>query len=287
MQFIVYRTAQVPKYDTMMQMARWCGYRDDYLDLTRIITTNEIVEHFEKIISVEADVGRKIHTDFLENIRPLETIHWIRKHDGMEICRPEAIIDPVVRLTGGIRQEHIWSYDIPYSTPTSKPNSSRNTVFQSFIKLLKDIEFKKHSVSRTKSFKIQKDVNSQNVIEFLTSFVDEFDEDDRRFTPVNLRLLIEVIQHRKWDIGLNLPQKSHNLRMVYDGIKLRLAQRAMEKDRFSIINSGDEHEFAGDNPMLMFYTVNPDSTNTDGERNFDTTNELPQSSSVFFCPQMM
>ena len=63
--------------------------------------------------------------------------------------------------------------------------------------------------------------------------------------------------------------------MVYDGIKLRLAQRAMEGDRFSIINSGDEHEFAGDNPMLMLYTVNPDSTNTDGERNFDTTNELP------------
>ena len=126
----------------MMQMARWCGYRDDYLDLTRIITTNEIVEHFEKIISVEADVRRKIHTDFLENISPLETIHWIRKHDGMEICRPEAIIDPVVRLTGGIRQEHIWSYDIPYSTPTSKPNSSRNTVFQSFIKLLRILSSK-------------------------------------------------------------------------------------------------------------------------------------------------
>ena len=58
----------------------------------------------------------------------------------------------------------------------------------------------------------------------------------------------------------------------------------MENERFSIINSGDEHEFAGDNPMLMLYTVNPDSTNTDGERNFDTTNELPAIPFGVFLP---
>ena len=63
-----------------------------------------------------------------------------------------------------------------------------------------------------------------------------------------------------------------------DGIrwyKITARSASHGRDRFSIINSGDEHEFAGDNPMLMLYTVNPDSTNTDGERNFDTTNELP------------
>lgn len=269
------RTAQVPKYDTMMQMARWCGYRGDYLDLTRIITTNVIVEHFEKIISVEADVREKIYTDFIENVKPLETIHWIRKHDGMEICRPEAIIDPMVRLTGGIRQEHIWSYDVPYSTPTSKPNTSRDRVFESFINLLKNIGFQKYSVPKTNSFSILKNVDSKLVMEFLKSFVNEYDEKDRRFTPANLRLLIEVIQHKKWDIGLNLPQKSYNTKMVYGDITIRLAQRAMEDDRFSIINSGGEHKFAGENPMLMLYTINPDSINTDGERNFDTINESP------------
>ena len=30
-----------------------------------------------------------------------------------------------------------------------------------------------------------------------------------------------------------------------------------------------------ENPMLMLYTINPDSINTDGERNFDTINESP------------
>ena len=44
---------------------------------------------------------------------------------------------------------------------------------------MKDIEFEDHSVSKTKSFKIQKDVDSENVMEFFMSFINKYDEDDR------------------------------------------------------------------------------------------------------------
>ena len=92
------RSAQTPNYDTMMQMARWCGYREDYLDLTRIDTTEVIIEYFKKILEVEEQVRQKIYLDFKAGIKPLDTIHWIRKHEGMNICRGDAIVDPLCEL---------------------------------------------------------------------------------------------------------------------------------------------------------------------------------------------
>ena len=57
--------AKTPNYDTMMQMARWCGYREDYIDLTRIDTTADIIQYFRNLLDVEEQVRTKIHLDFL------------------------------------------------------------------------------------------------------------------------------------------------------------------------------------------------------------------------------
>ena len=43
-------------YDTLMQMGRWFGYRDGYLDLCRIFTTKEIIQNFQQISSAEKDL---------------------------------------------------------------------------------------------------------------------------------------------------------------------------------------------------------------------------------------
>ena len=49
----------------MMQMSRWCGYREDssgstYADLVRIITTDDIAGNLRDIAIAEADLRRKI-----------------------------------------------------------------------------------------------------------------------------------------------------------------------------------------------------------------------------------
>ena len=48
--------ATEPKYDTMLQMARWCGYRTDYDDLVRIFTSLEIREAFQVITEAETEL---------------------------------------------------------------------------------------------------------------------------------------------------------------------------------------------------------------------------------------
>lgn len=52
------RTARM--YDTLMQMGRWFGYRDGYLDVCRLYTSQEIVEWFGHI----ADAAEELRQEF-------------------------------------------------------------------------------------------------------------------------------------------------------------------------------------------------------------------------------
>lgn len=52
------RTARM--YDTLMQMGRWFGYRDGYLDVCRLYTTHELIEWFGHI----ADAAEELRQEF-------------------------------------------------------------------------------------------------------------------------------------------------------------------------------------------------------------------------------
>lgn len=47
-------------YDTLMQMGRWFGYRDGYLDVCRLYTSNEMIEWFGHI----ADAAEELRAEF-------------------------------------------------------------------------------------------------------------------------------------------------------------------------------------------------------------------------------
>ena len=47
-------------YDTLMQMGRWFGYRDDYLDVCRLYTSEELIEWFGHI----ADAAEELRQEF-------------------------------------------------------------------------------------------------------------------------------------------------------------------------------------------------------------------------------
>lgn len=47
-------------YDTLLQMGRWFGYRADFVDLTRLWTTSELVSRFRHLALVEEDLRDQI-----------------------------------------------------------------------------------------------------------------------------------------------------------------------------------------------------------------------------------
>lgn len=48
-------------FDTLMQMGRWFGYREQYVDLTRIWTTEELSGWFRDLALAEEELRREIY----------------------------------------------------------------------------------------------------------------------------------------------------------------------------------------------------------------------------------
>lgn len=77
---ISYYLRESPKYDTLLQMGRWFGYRAGYEDLVRVYTTSTIEEYFEYIMGVEDDLRSEISRYQEENLTPREFAPRVRAH---------------------------------------------------------------------------------------------------------------------------------------------------------------------------------------------------------------
>lgn len=72
-------------FDTLMQMGRWFGYREQYVDLTRIWTTEELSGWFRDLALAEEELRREIARYERENLTPMDFGPRIRSHPAMMI----------------------------------------------------------------------------------------------------------------------------------------------------------------------------------------------------------
>ncbi len=72
-------------FDTLMQMGRWFGYREPYVDLTRIWTSGELSGWFRDLALAEEELRREIARYERENLTPLDFGPRIRSHPAMMI----------------------------------------------------------------------------------------------------------------------------------------------------------------------------------------------------------
>jgi hypothetical protein len=81
---ITYYLRDALKYDTLLQMGRWFGYRTGYEDLLRIYTTKTIANHFEFIMAVEDDLRNEINRYIEEGLTPIDFAPKVRAHMRMQ-----------------------------------------------------------------------------------------------------------------------------------------------------------------------------------------------------------
>jgi len=72
-------------YDALMQMGRWFGYRESYVDLTKLYTTKELAGRFRDLALAEEELRREIARYKRENLTPLDFGPRIRSHPAMMI----------------------------------------------------------------------------------------------------------------------------------------------------------------------------------------------------------
>lgn len=81
---VTYYLRDTLKYDTLLQMGRWFGYRKGYEDLLRIYTTNRISHHFEYVMAVEDDLRNEVKRYIDEGLTPLDFAPKVRAHMRMQ-----------------------------------------------------------------------------------------------------------------------------------------------------------------------------------------------------------
>ncbi len=80
---VSYYLRESPRYDTLLQMGRWFGYRSGYEDLVRVYTTETIFEYFEYIMTVEGDLRSEISRYQKERLTPKEFSPRVKAHMKM------------------------------------------------------------------------------------------------------------------------------------------------------------------------------------------------------------
>lgn len=72
-------------YDTLMQMGRWFGYRDGYLDLCRLYTSRELIEWFGHIADAAEELRQEFDNMVAVGATPKEFGLRVRSHSTLTI----------------------------------------------------------------------------------------------------------------------------------------------------------------------------------------------------------
>lgn len=80
---VSYYVRLAPYYDTLLQMGRWFGYRGDYVDLTRLYSTQLLMSWFHDLATAEEDLRRQIELYDRKKARPLDFAPKIMSHPAM------------------------------------------------------------------------------------------------------------------------------------------------------------------------------------------------------------
>lgn len=75
-------------YDTLMQMGRWFGYRDGYLDLCRIFTTRDLANHFFHIAMAMESLRAQLDEMAERGLTPEDYVIEISAHPDLRITSP-------------------------------------------------------------------------------------------------------------------------------------------------------------------------------------------------------
>ena len=79
------RESNTPMYDTVMQMARWFGFRQDYVDLIRLYMTDSLADKFAHLSVVEKGLRDDIAIYATKGITPKECGLRILRHPSMRV----------------------------------------------------------------------------------------------------------------------------------------------------------------------------------------------------------
>ena len=185
-------------FDTLMQMGRWFGYRDGYIDVCRIHTTHELAEWYRFIASASMELRQELDYMALINAEPKDFGLKVMDHPGQ------------LAITSAGKRRNAEMLDLSYSGRISETvvfdlrHSTNNlAALSSLLKSLRDEG--SPGLTTSKGNLHWKNVSPDTIIRYLHNYKTQ-DEAARVVDPGKIALFIEqqLIQDKgdltTWDV---------------------------------------------------------------------------------------
>ena len=264
------------QYDTLLQMARWFGYRQGYEDLTRVHTTDLIWEFFEHLALVEQELRSEIYRYEEEEKTPIEMAIAIRDHRRLNVTAPNkmgAARQRQVSYSGSLNQT-IWF-------PLDRPEILRANLNlgENFVRYISEnVGFMNVNVSGV--YLSNEKVNGETVLDnFLNRYI--FIERESTGGPgLDAYNLLSYIFRRlndselnEWSIAVvgNTSPTIENAPISFGGIEINRIQRSrkhtergynigvLTEPAHLTIDLADGETRSPQNPLLLLYPIWKDS----------------------------
>ena len=268
------RRAQEPNYDTMLQMARWCGYREGYGDLVRIITTPQIFADYGSINEAEINMRRQIDL-FDHDTDPVASVVWIQEHQGLNVSGKMPLPDFITRITDYQRvfRGEIWTQKPPELSGSGDCN------FEAFFGLFAQIksELSYQDEERT-SHLVAKNVDSIYIHEFLSNYRANIENTELAASISSI--ISEMENYPRWNIAVATPNDdpnpyfNRNLNHEFKRVRRTPNSRNVIQQVYSNYSESTSIDLDRDangvleertTPLIVFYLAKNEITNSDNE----------------------
>lgn len=172
-------------YDSLLQMGRWFGFRNGYMDLCRIYTSQQIASNFEHLAEVMVEVRKEF--EWLakhEVLTPYDYAVSVLGHDYMDVTSPAKMktAEFLLYYGGKTAQTRLFDSNLDYYRNNIEATVELINKINNFV-LVDNIKRK-----RTK-YHLSKNVSAQYIIDFLKKY-----QTSSSATVVDSRKLLEFIQ---------------------------------------------------------------------------------------------
>jgi hypothetical protein len=125
---VSYYVRLAPYYDTLLQMGRWFGYRGEYVDLTRLYSTELLISWFHDLANAEEDLRRQIELYDKKKATPLQFAPKIMSHPSM-LVTAENKMQAAREITQSYDGELVQTLRFPFGDPSLLDRLQENLDF--------------------------------------------------------------------------------------------------------------------------------------------------------------
>ena len=146
-------------YDTLMQMGRWFGYRNGYLDVCRLYTTRELISWYGAITYATEELQAEFDAMAATGRTPIDFGLKVRHHpDGLLVTSPSKL-------------RHAKKIDVSFAgTITETTSLLDNSRDQNWLQLEQMIERMGPKTDEASGLRIWRGVGYEDVLDFLAGY---------------------------------------------------------------------------------------------------------------------